>query len=181
MSKKKHKSVHGGERQEKKKQFQSPEPEPKRKNGQMIGMILVIAAAIAVLYLLFGSVRSQNLAAVTTEGQDVRIPIAQFKDGQARFYTYTPPGGRQIKFFVVQSSDGIIRAAFDACDVCFKHRKGYRQMGDDMVCINCGKHFPSVSVNEIKGGCNPAPLHRTIQGNDLVIRMNDLQQGAYYF
>ena len=30
-----------------------------------------------------------------------------------------------------------------------------------MVCNNCGQKFSSDLINEIKGGCNPAPLERT--------------------
>jgi hypothetical protein len=46
----------------------------------------------------------------------------------------------------MKSADGVIRAAYDACDVCYRERKGYHQEGDDMVCNNCGRHFPSTSI-----------------------------------
>ncbi|HEY7527662.1 MAG TPA: Fe-S-containing protein, partial [Candidatus Deferrimicrobiaceae bacterium] len=63
--------------------------------------------------------------------------------------------GRQFHYFVLRSSDGTYRAAFDACDVCFRANRGYRQEGDLMVCNQCGQTFPSVKINEVKGGCNP--------------------------
>jgi uncharacterized membrane protein len=50
-----------------------------------------------------------------------------------------------------------------------------------MVCRNCGQRFASVKVNEIKGGCNPAPLERTVVGNKLVIKTADILQGVQYF
>ena len=75
----------------------------------------------------------------------------------------------------------MIRAAYDACDVCWREGKGYYQDGDVMVCRNCGQRFASVKVNEIKGGCNPAPLERTVVGNKLVIKTADILQGARYF
>jgi uncharacterized membrane protein len=50
-----------------------------------------------------------------------------------------------------------------------------------MVCRNCGQRFASVKVNVIKGGCNPAPLERTVVGNKLVIKTADILQGVQYF
>jgi len=75
----------------------------------------------------------------------------------------------------------VIRAAFDACDVCWREGKGYYQQGDFMVCRNCGRQFASVKVNEVKGGCNPAPLERAIVGDKLVIKAADIVKGSQYF
>jgi hypothetical protein len=106
----------------------------------------------------------------------LRFPAAAFADGKARFFTTTLPDGKSINFFAIKSSDGVIRAAFDACDVCFGARKGYHQEGDVMVCNNCGQRFASDKINEVKGGCNPAPVTRAIQGENLVIKLADLQR-----
>jgi hypothetical protein len=85
------------------------------------------------------------------------------------------------KYFVLKSSDGIIRAAFDACDVCWPAGKGYYQEGDYMVCRNCGRKFASVLVNEVKGGCNPAPLNRRVENGKVVIDVKDILDGRQYF
>jgi uncharacterized membrane protein len=110
----------------------------------------------------------------------VRLPLATFDDGQAHTYTYDADGV-EIEFFVLKSSDGVIRAAFNACDVCFLAKQGYRQEGDEMVCNNCGQRFPSGRINEVRGGCNPSPLERTIEGDELVIRVDDILAGSGYF
>ena len=117
---------------------------------------------------------------VRAEDGVVRLPVADLADGRAAFYTYQS-GDKTIPFFVLRSSDGVIRAAFDACDVCYLSRKGYRQEGDEMVCNNCGSRFPSTKINEVEGGCNPAPLDREVQGDTVVIRATDLESGARYF
>jgi uncharacterized membrane protein len=109
-----------------------------------------------------------------------RLPTATFEDGQARWYTYQAEDS-EIEFFVLKSSDGVIRAAFNACDVCYLDKQGYRQEGDEMVCNACGQRFPSVLINEVRGGCNPSPLERTIEGDEVVIRMDDILAGASYF
>lgn len=110
----------------------------------------------------------------------VRVPATDLADGTARFYTYAGVA-KNIRFFVLQGSDGKVRAAYDACDVCFEARKGYRQEGDVMVCNNCGSRFPSVKINTVRGGCNPAPLDGRVDGDFVVFDATDVQAGARYF
>ena len=50
-----------------------------------------------------------------------------------------------------------------------------------MVCVNCGRRFASIRVNEVKGGCNPAPLTRTVQGDQLILQVTDILEGRRYF
>ncbi|MBW1797764.1 MAG: DUF2318 domain-containing protein, partial [Deltaproteobacteria bacterium] len=63
---------------------------------------------------------------------------------------------------------------------CYRSGKGYVQEGDFMVCTNCGRKFASTRINEVKGGCNPAPLKRKINGKDLVIEMKDINANSWY-
>lgn len=119
------------------------------------------------------------LAAADASGE-VRLPAAAFDDYVARHFTYVHEG-QPIEFFVLKSDDGIIRAAFNACDVCYAGLLGYRQDGSVMVCINCGRRFPADRINVVQGGCNPAPLARQIEGGDLVIRVADIIAGTRFF
>jgi uncharacterized membrane protein len=50
-----------------------------------------------------------------------------------------------------------------------------------MVCRNCGQRFHSTKVNEVKGGCNPAPLDRRMENGMLLIRVSDILDGRTYF
>jgi uncharacterized membrane protein len=50
-----------------------------------------------------------------------------------------------------------------------------------MVCNQCGQTFPSTKINEVKGGCNPAPLGRNAGGRYLLIQNADLAAGKGYF
>jgi len=110
----------------------------------------------------------------------VSLPATLFEDGEARHFQHVA-GDFKIKYFVLKSSDGIIRAAFDACDVCWPAGKGYYQEGDYMVCRNCGRKFASVLVNEVKGGCNPAPLNRKFENGKVIIEVKDILEGRQYF
>ena len=111
---------------------------------------------------------------------EFKFPVSTFQDGKARHFQYKN-GQITIKYFVLKSSDGVIRAAFDACDVCWRAGKGYYQDGDVMVCRNCGQRFASVRVNEVRGGCNPSPLKRAIVGDQVVIKIKDILDGKAYF
>jgi uncharacterized membrane protein len=155
---------------------------PKKGGGKstFVGLGIAVAVVAVIAFVIFGGgTGSSAFSTVKAEAGMVKIPISDVNDGLAHYYTYN--GSRPINFFVLRSSDGIIRAAFDACDVCFREKKGYHQEGDIMVCNNCGQRFPSVKVNEIKGGCNPAPLERNVQGDNLVVSTADIENGAFYF
>ncbi len=82
---------------------------------------------------------------------------------------------------MVKSVDGVIRAAFDACEVCWKAQKGYKQDGTHMTCINCGLKFRTDKINEVHGGCNPSGLPRAIKGGKVIISQQDVLQGLRYF
>ena len=140
---------------------------------------LIIMAAIGGSFLFFAP-RGEG-ASATNPGEQISYPVKNFPDGKARFYQYKAGDGTLIKYFIIKSSDGVIRAAFDACDVCWPEGKGYEQKGDYMVCRNCGKRFASIKVNEVKGGCNPAPLNRQVSGDQTMIKVKDILEGRQYF
>lgn len=108
------------------------------------------------------------------------IPVKKVNDGKAHYFKTRAEDGIDVKFFVVKSADGVIRAAVDACDVCYRSGKGYVQEGDVMVCTNCGQKFSTNRINVVKGGCNPAPLERNVQGKNLVISMAQINKNSWY-
>jgi len=139
---------------------------------------LCLALVIFIGIYLFRTGGAQQAVAIANQ---VTHPVELFEDGRARHFQVDIQEGLPIKYFILKSSDGVLRAAFDACDVCWPAGKGYYQEGDYMVCRNCGKRFASVKVNEVKGGCNPAPLNRQVVGDNLVIEVKDILEGKQYF
>jgi uncharacterized membrane protein len=111
----------------------------------------------------------------------VTVPVAKLADGKARFYKFEADG-KEITFFAVKAADGSYKTAFDACDSCFKSKKGYEQQGDKMNCKNCNQKF---AINRLgpnaTGGCNPGYLPHKSVGNSLSINASDLKDGARYF
>ena len=144
----------------------------------------VLLAGVLVYVVASGRQGADGEEAVTEiagTGADVTLPAAAFADGAARFYRYTTAAGQELRFFVMRSSDGVIRAAFDACDTCYREGRGYHQRGDLMVCNNCRRTFRSLDINVLQGGCNPAPLERTIVGDQVVLKAASIAAGATYF
>jgi len=146
--------------------------------------ISVVVAAVVMSVMLVGTAMAgfwgDKVPTLTPSKGRLEIPVASVNDGKAHHFKVQATDGVMVTFFVLKSSDGVIRTAIDACDVCYRAGRGYEQSGDEMVCQNCGQRFPSAKINEVKGGCNPAPLTRTIEGDKLVIAMADIDQNSWY-
>ena len=84
----------------------------------MAMMLIGIGAAFALTIPGFG--KGEKVKAVNGT---VMIPIKKVSDGEAHFYRFVD-AGKDIGFFVVKGSDGVLHAAFDACDVCFQGEEG---------------------------------------------------------
>jgi uncharacterized membrane protein len=165
------------QREDKKAQFEQPR---KRNPFPLVAIALCIVVAAGLAFAFLGGDSAPTVNSVRADQGSVSIPLTQINDGKAHFFTIRSDGA-DVRFFVLKSNDGVVRAAFDTCDVCYRYNQGYRQEGDFMVCNACDQRFRSDQVNEIKGGCNPAPLERTIVGDKLVIAEADIGQGAWYF
>jgi len=146
----------------------------------------VVLAGIVTVALLVGvvSVFAFSLGKyekVKVNNGIVSVPLAKLDDGKAHFYKLED-GGKEITFFAVKAADGSLKTAFDACDACYKSRKGYEQLGDKMNCKNCNQKF---AINRLgpnaTGGCNPGYLPHQVQSGTISISVNDLKGGARYF
>lgn len=112
---------------------------------------------------------------------EVRIPLTKIST-TATFYSYDSQGVT-IRYFAVKDTQGTVHVAFDACDVCYEAKKGYKQEGVQMQCLNCGKQFAitSIGTENTVGGCWPSYLHMRIDGNDVVIKIADLEAKRFMF
>ena len=173
-------------RERKKAEFSEP---PKRtgKSTLILAAAAVVLVGVAVYLVISASKDNPTATAVATspassapESRDIRISLSDLSS-TAKFFDYKLSDNRPVRFFVLKSSDGVYRAALDACDTCYHAKKGYHQEGDDMICNNCGLHFHSAKINEVHGGCNPIGLPRTIEGNQLVIKASELESRGGYF
>jgi uncharacterized membrane protein len=139
-------------------------------------------AGLIFLSLVLALVLGATLArAAEPAGDEVTYPVSDFADGKARHFSLKSPEGITVRYFLLKAQDGSMRAAFDACDVCWRSNKGFFQEGGNMVCKNCGRRFASVQVGQIRGGCNPGPLALSVQGDQVRIKKADIFEGQHYF
>lgn len=145
----------------------------------LLACIAVVAmATVAFAFNLPGMGKYEKVKPV---GGSVTIPVAKVSDGKAHYYKFVD-AGKEINFFIVKGSDGQLHTAFDACDVCYREKKGYEQQGEKMNCLNCNQKF---AINRIgaasAGGCNPSHLAAKIDASKVTISVPDLQSGARFF
>jgi hypothetical protein len=111
----------------------------------------------------------------------IQIPTSEITTN-AKWYPYDSDGV-EIRFFAVTSNDGEVHIAFDACDVCYEEKKGYRQEGIQMTCNNCDQTFliKAIGSENLKGGCWPSYLAMTEDDDYIIIKISDLEEKKYMF
>src|SRR3990167_6829294 len=142
--------------------------------------MLIGVGILAVVFIYFFFIRGGSVTggAIIEDSDSIKIPLSEISK-KAEFYDY-----KGIEYFVVKSDSGGVKTAFNACDVCYNAKKGYRQEGNDMVCNNCGNHYPISGLgtrNLRGGGCWPGYLPSSVEGDYLSIKKSDLESGRYRF
>jgi uncharacterized membrane protein len=150
--------------------------------GIAIGVVVLLAIGGFAWLKFFRSVDQPEHETIQPVSDKVEISTAQLSDGKVHFYS-TKSEGVTIKYMAAKDKDGTLRSAFDACDVCYKAKKGYAQVGDDVKCLNCGRTFAikDLGVTNKEGGCEPGFLSHTKDDNGITIKLSDLANGKHYF
>lgn len=110
----------------------------------------------------------------------IKIRIAEVTDGNLHRYAYVADDGHVIRFFLINRSRGLakIGVVYDACMLCGD--MGYLQEKNEVICIACNVRIFVPSIGKA-GGCNPIPLTHQVEGEEVVISIQDLDKGARYF
>jgi uncharacterized membrane protein len=141
----------------------------------IITVVLLVGVA-TVFAFSFGKYEK-----VKASNGTITVPVAKLSDGKAHFYKFED-NGKEINVLAVKAADGSYKTAFDACDSCYKSKKGYEQQGDKLNCKNCNQKF---AINRLgpnaSGGCNPGYLPNRQNGGAISIKASDVRDGARYF
>lgn len=112
---------------------------------------------------------------------ELRLPLNEVSDGKVHFYTYKK-SGKRINFLVRTDGTGELSAYFDACFTCYKHKKGYRDEGTDIICNECSMRFPLADKKwDNTNGCSPILLKSTLRDGFIVLKAEDLERGLKLF
>lgn len=151
------------------------------KNTKSLVWIVISGMAVLITTASVFAFSLGKYEKVKPSGSVVTIATAKLTDGKVRYFKYKD-GGKEIAFLAVKAPDGSIKTAFDACDTCYKEKKGYEQQGDKLNCKNCNQKF---AINRLgpttSGGCNPGYLPHQLNGNTISIQISDLKAGTKYF
>lgn len=122
-----------------------------------------------------GAALSTAVPVSVSAGGEIRIPLGELGDGQAKFMEHATPGG-SVRFFALKGADGLHRVALDACEICFHSRLGYFQRGEEVVCRKCGNAYLPALIDERPGGCHPIRVPRQVDGEHLVVLAEDVER-----
>ncbi|CAG0968262.1 MAG: Fe-S-containing protein [Candidatus Methanoperedens sp.] len=160
-----------------------------------------ITVGIVAAFLIFAFVSSQISALpagvdpkpekVSAAGGVIKIPTASASDGNLHKYVcdmqhaageacpmHGSSGEANVRILAMTKSDGSAAVAYDACALC--GAAGYVQEGDELICKRCGAPINRDSL-EMGGGCNPIPLNSTLEGEQIVIKTEDIKEKADLF
>lgn len=159
-----------------------------RNRNLTVGVLLIIVIAA----LSYSSIPTKSTPATSeqpasrqlaSDAQEnvVRIPISEVSTS-AKWYVYDSDG-LQVRYLLVKGTDGNIHLGTDACDVCYKNKKGYRQDGNVLTCNNCGQTFAinNLGKENLSGGCWPSYLSMKIENNYVIIQRTDLNAKQFMF
>jgi uncharacterized membrane protein len=158
----------------------------KTRQRAIFSFIIIAIISIGFFMITFGgnvsTLDDRTINESTVKSKDeVIIPLSDISN-EVKFYSYDSDGVK-IKYFAVRDSEGGVRVALDACDLCFNEKKGYRQIGDIMQCINCGNQYPinGLGTENKYGGCWPSYLPIDVNDEDIIIKISDLESKRFMF
>jgi uncharacterized membrane protein len=129
--------------------------------------------------------QSSNKNKSTPSNADEGIKIVKDEvSSKANFYPFKLDGVN-MEIMAIKASDGTIRTALNTCQVCYDSGRGYYiQVGDYLVCQNCGNRFHIDQIEKIKGCCNPVPIleeNKKDMGSYIVLSKEFIATQKQYF
>ena len=117
---------------------------------------------------------------IEPQGAEFIIDANIVKDGKLHRFAYVTDDGHKVRFFLLNRFTDKFApvAVFDACSICGD--MGYIKKGDELICIACNVRIFLPSVGKL-GGCNPIPLDYKLEGQNIVIALKTIEDGASYF
>jgi len=149
---------------------QNNQPQSKRNNSKVITILLAVMLVITSIggYLVIGKsspTANQKATIVSTNG----IEIIKANIDKPTFFKYEV-NGKPMEVVAVKDANGIIRVAYNTCQVCHDSGKGYyKAEGSFLICQNCKNAFKYNEVGVSKGGCNPIPIEGKIDEVDKIV------------
>jgi uncharacterized membrane protein len=145
-------------------------------------LIVIVAFAVVIALGYEGSDGPEPTDSVyVNDSNQIEIDETEVTSS-ARYYSYDA-GSKEVRFFAVRGTDGKVRIALDACDVCYSAKKGYRQAGTNMKCNNCGNEYATdgIGTENIQGGCWPSFVPMSEEAGKILVATKGLRDKKFMF
>ena len=139
------------------------------------GLVLAAGAAASLIFIA-----TSNCTTVTGT-DEVAVNVSAMRPGSARLFCYTDDAGKRLRFVLARGVDGKVRSVFDACRQCFAFHRGYRVVGGELICRECGNHYSIDRMTEGKASCVPVSLPHEDDSGIVHIKTADLKAGHGLF
>ncbi len=139
------------------------------------GLVLAAGAAASLIFIA-----TSNCTTVTGT-DEVAVNVSAMRPGSARLFCYTDDAGKRLRFVLARGRDGKVRSVFDACRQCFAFHRGYRLVGGELICRECGNHYSIDRMTEGKASCVPVSLPHEDDSGIVHIKTADLKAGHGLF
>jgi uncharacterized membrane protein len=144
--------------------------------------IMILLLTVVVIGSGFAQDTLNQRKPVTTD-RDLVIQIADITENTLFFPVVID--GMQMEVLAVKTPDGMIRTAFNTCQVCYASGRGYFvQQETVLICQNCGRRYRMNQVERQAGGCNPVPIFpadKTVTASTITISREYLQKAKTIF
>ncbi len=143
-----------------------------------LGVILFLAVGPSVVWA-----QPEPASSVTSvDGKRIAIPEKDLGTA-AKFYAFKTKNNVTVRFFAILDNQKQAHVAFDACDVCFQAKRGYRIVSGFAICNNCGQRFPLTAIGKdnLRGGCWPSYLPMSAADGKIGIAVADIEKKVFLF
>lgn len=142
---------------------------------------LALVAALALVGVLIADSNSRPACTMLHGTTALHISLNGLARGEVRAFCYQAPAGQRLRFLLARDSSGDIHTAFDACRQCYKYHEGFTWSHGYLICRWCGTRYKIKNMNVGKASCAPVPLASNVRGNQVTVRVKDVEAGRWLF
>lgn len=140
-----------------------------------------LLAALAALGMLTINSKSRPACTLLQGANTLHINLDGLARGNVRAFCYDGSAGRKLRFLLARDSDGKIHSVFDACRQCYKYHEGYTWSHGYVICRWCGTRYRIKNISVGKASCAPVPLASRVHGNEVAIKVKNIEAGKWLF
>jgi uncharacterized membrane protein len=128
---------------------------------------------------IYACTRQSEYSPPSRAGSDFSIEISELKSGVPQFFTHHY-NRKPISFFVVKTGDGVM-SFLDACNTCYRYKKGYKYQDGLLICNYCKEKYRIEQIAVGTGNCHPIKLAGRFKDGKYLIAVSELERYSNRF